>query len=228
MDREAHLAHLVAEHETFRSCLDGDLAAPVSTCGDWDLRALAEHMGHGNRWAATAVTEGRGDHPDSPVPAGRAAFLSWYDDSSDMLVSALSTDPAAPAWSFHGNGSVGFWRRRRALEVLVHRRDAELALGRISPIDPALAADGVAEVFEVMAPRQIARGRAVAPTAAVRLDATDVDGSWTYGPGEPVARLSGRAEDLLLLLWGRVSRDGVAWNGDRVAGERILDGPLVP
>ncbi|HEY1180522.1 MAG TPA: maleylpyruvate isomerase family mycothiol-dependent enzyme [Phytomonospora sp.] len=228
MDPDSHLAHLVTEHETFRSCLDGDLTAHVTTCGDWDLRALAEHMGHGNRWAAAAVTEGRGDHPDSPVPADRAGFLAWYDDSADLLVAALSADPATPAWSFHGTGSIGFWRRRRALEALVHRRDAELALGRTSPIDPAFAADGVAEVFEVMAPRQIARGRATAPTVALRLDAVDVGESWTHGPGEPVARMSGRAEDLLLLLWGRASRDGVTWDGDRVAGERILDGPLVP
>lgn len=226
MDPKLHLSHLIGEHEVFRACLDEDLTAPVKTCGDWDLRDLAEHLGQSNMWVATAVAEGHGDYPRPPAPSGRDEFLDWFDGTTDALVSALSADPGEPAWSFAPPGTVGFWRRRRALETLVHRWDAELALGATGPLDPELSGDGVAEVFEVMAPRQIARGRAVAPTVALRLAATDLGAEWTYGPGEPVATLSGRAEDLLLLLWGRVSRDGFAWDGDRIAGGLVLDGPL--
>ncbi|MGI5328418.1 hypothetical protein [Actinomadura nitritigenes] len=39
------------------------------------------------------------------------------------------------------------------LEALVHRWDAENALGNRRPLDPVLAGEGVAEVFDTMAPR---------------------------------------------------------------------------
>ncbi|MEU7416850.1 hypothetical protein [Streptomyces antibioticus] len=104
------------------------------------------------------------------------------------------------------------------------------ALGRPTPMDPALAADGVAEVFDTMALRMIAKGAATPPSRAVRLTTTDTGHAWTYGPDEPVAQLSGTAEDLLLLLWGRKPRDteSVTWEGDREAGLAVLAGPLVP
>jgi hypothetical protein len=76
----------------------------------------------------------------------------------------------------------------------------------------------------------IARGRAVPPTVALQLAATDTGSAWTYGPGNPVAVVSGTAENLLLTLWGRLPRtgDALTWEGDRQAGQRVLDGPLVP
>ena len=112
----------------------------------------------------------------------------------------------------------------------MHRWDAENALGSAAPMDVALAADGVAEVFDTMTPRMIARGAAKEPEQAVRITAADSGGSWTYGPGERIAEISGRAEDLLLMLWGRKPQDtdSVAWIGDREAGLRVLAGPLVP
>lgn len=81
-----------------------------------------------------------------------------------------------------------------------------------------------------MAPRQVARGRTVPPKVALRLEATDTGATWTYGPGTPVAVLAGTEESLLLTLWGRLPRtdDALTWEGDRHAGERVLDGPLVP
>ncbi|MFI7410282.1 maleylpyruvate isomerase family mycothiol-dependent enzyme [Streptomyces sp. NPDC049627] len=73
------------------------------------------------------------------------------------------------------------------------------------------------------------KGLAKPPERALRLVATDTGGSWTYGPGAPVATLSGPVEDLLLLLWGRREATGdapFAWVGDEEAGRRILQGPL--
>ena len=112
----------------------------------------------------------------------------------------------------------------------MHRWDAEHALGQARPMDVALASDGVAEVFDTMVWRMIARGAATEPEQAVRLTATDSGGSWTFGPGEPVAEISGTADDLLLMLWGRRPRDTdtLAWSGDRPAGLKVLAGPLVP
>ncbi|MGH1554782.1 maleylpyruvate isomerase family mycothiol-dependent enzyme [Streptomyces sp. L7] len=142
----------------------------------------------------------------------------------------LSVDPSTEAWTFSLPHTVGFWRRRRSQETLMHRWDAEHALGPTTPMDVELAADGVAEVFDTMAPRMTSRGAATYPETSVRINATDTGHCWNYGPGEPIAEISGTAEDLLLMLWGRKPRDtgSVTWTGDREAGLGVLAGPLVP
>lgn len=225
------MAELRRELDAFGALLDGDLSAPVEHCGEWRLWDLAAHMGAGNLWVVTAVEEGHGDRYDEgAAPRDRAGLKAWYAETADALVHALSADPSTEAWTFAPPHTVGFWRRRRSHETLIHRWDAEHALGSPTPVDPALAADGIAEVFDTMAPRMIARGAATRPEQAVRITAADSGRSWTYGPGEPVAEVSGTAEDLLLVLWGRKPRNtgSVTWTGDRQAGWDVLARPLVP
>ncbi|WP_281253916.1 hypothetical protein [Streptomyces pini] len=88
----------------------------------------------------------------------------------------------------------------------------------------------MAEVFDTMAPRRLTRGRAVMPGQAVRLVSTDTGASWVHGPGAPVATVSATAADLLLMLRGRAPGDDgrLVREGDRAAGLRVLEGPLVP
>ncbi|MFI8848967.1 maleylpyruvate isomerase family mycothiol-dependent enzyme [Streptomyces sp. NPDC053499] len=224
MDSACLLLHLRGELDGFRACLDGDLSVSVEHCGEWTLYDLAEHLGSSNLWAAAAVTERRGDHKPPPAPRDPAELTRWFDEASETLLKVLDTDPATEAWTFHPPHTVGFWQRRRTLEALVHRWDAEHALGTTRPLDPELAGEGVAEVFDTLAPRQVARGRVHPPRSALRLEATDTGTSWTYGPGTPVATLAAPAEQLLLLLWGRMPRtSGIFdWTGDRRAGLATL------
>lgn len=219
------------ELDAFGAVLDGDLSAPVEHCGSWKLADLAAHMGAGNLWVVAAVREGHGDsYDEGAAPRDRAGLQAWYAETADALVQALSVDPSTEAWTFFPPRTVGFWRRRRSQETLMHRWDAEHALGAAKPMDAALAADGVAEVFDTMARRMIAKGAAARPEQAVRIAATDSGRHWTYGSGEPIAEVSGTAEDLLLMLWGRKPRDtaSLTWTGDRAAGSGVLAGPLVP
>jgi len=218
-----HLAVLRDELALFQSCLSGDLSATVEHCAGWTLRDLAEHLGQGNLWAATAVVERHGKAEPPPAPAEIAA---WFADTARVLVEAVAIDPSTPAWTFGPPRTVAFWRRRRCLETLVHRWDAQHALGIAVPLEPVLCGDGIAEVFEVFVPRQVRLGRAPEPTAAVRFIATDLDGSWVLGPGEPVATLSGAAEHLMLALWNRVPWTHLA--GDSETARAALPGPLVP
>ncbi|NEA39600.1 maleylpyruvate isomerase family mycothiol-dependent enzyme [Streptomyces sp. SID11385] len=226
-----HLKALRHELDAFDSALDGDLSARVAHCGDWSLADLAVHRGAGNLWVVTAVRKrhGRG-YDEGAAPRERDALREWHARSARDLVAALSADPATEAWTFSPPRTVAFWLRRRAQETLMHRWDAEHARGATSPMDPALAADGVAEVFDTMAPRMVSRGAAVPPARAVRLTATDTGDAWVHGPGEPVAEVAGPAEGLLLMLWGRKPRDhaSLTWAGDRAAGAEALSGPLVP
>jgi uncharacterized protein (TIGR03083 family) len=226
-----YLADLRRELDAFGAVLDGDLSAPVEHCGSWRLVDLAVHMGAGNLWVVAAVREGHGrSYDEGAAPRDQAGLKAWYATTADALVHALSVDPATEAWTFFPPHTVGFWRRRRSQETLMHRWDAEHALGSTTTMDPALAADGVAEVFDTMAPRMISKRAATYPEQAVRIAATDDGRCWIYGPGEPIAEVSGTAEDLLLMLWGRKPRDAesLTWAGDRAAGLGVLAGPLVP
>src|SRR4051812_20573595 len=136
MDSESLLQHLSNELDAFRACLDGDLSVLVEHCGEWTLRDLAEHLGSSNLWAAAAVTEQHGEHEATSAPRDPDEFLRWFEESSGTLLKTLDTDPSASAWTFHPPHTVGFWQRRRALEALIHRWDAENALGNRRPLDP--------------------------------------------------------------------------------------------
>ena len=230
MESASLLRHLREELSAFRVCLDGDLAAPVAHCGTWTLHDLAEHLGSGNLWAAAAVTEQHGDHPATTAPRDPAELAQWFEETSQTLLKALDADPASRAWTFHPPHTVGFWQRRRALETLVHGWDTERSQGATRPFDPQLAGEGVAEVLDTMAPRQIVRGRARTPQTALRLEATDTGASWAYGPGIPVATLAASAEQLLLLLWGRMpsASNQFHWSGDRQGGLAVLAGIVTP
>ncbi|GAA1788866.1 maleylpyruvate isomerase family mycothiol-dependent enzyme [Planosporangium flavigriseum] len=252
MDSSDYLAQLRREFDAFEACLSGDLSTPIEHCGDWTLYDLADHLGRGNLWAAAAVTEKRGNHQSPPAPRASTELVTWFKGTSAALLTALDTDPATDAWTFFPPHTVGFWQRRRCLETLVHRWDAEHALGIPSEVDPVLAGDGIAEVIDTMVPLQIKRGRLSAPAHPIRFTATDLStgtgtatGSWILGPGDPittdrittdritadpVATVSGPAAALLLMLWGRLPHDdqAITWDGHRAAAEAALNSPLVP
>ncbi len=207
-------------------CAAASSAEDVSRYAGW----VAELPGRGNLWAAVAVTDKHGDYEAAPAPRERAALTRWFRGTCGTLLAALDTDPSGSAWTIAPPPTVGFWQRRRCLETLIHRWDAEHALRVTGPVDPALAADGVAEVVDTMAPRQVRLGRTTSPPHAIRLRAADTGSSWILGPGEPVATLDATAATLLLVLWGRLSAEdpAVTWTGDRQKALALLSGPLVP
>jgi uncharacterized protein (TIGR03083 family) len=166
MDSAGYLGHLRQEFAAFGACLaGGDLSAPVKHCGDWTLYDLADHLGGGNLWTAAGVTEQRGDYQAPAAPRDPAALATWFSGTCAVLLDALDADPAAPAWTIAPPPTVGFWQRRRCLETVIHRWDAQNAAGTPAGLDPGLADDGVAEVVDVMAPRQVRLGRTSRPGA---------------------------------------------------------------
>jgi len=156
--------------------------------------------------------------------------VKWFSGTAGVLLAALDTDPSTSAWTIAPPPTAGFWQRRRCLETLIHRWDAQQALGIPGQLDPALADDGVAEVIDTMAPRQVRLGRRSAPSHAVRLCAGDTGSTWILGPGEPVATIRATAASLLLMLWGRLPAESpaIAWEGDRRTAQAALGGALVP
>ena len=181
-----------------------------------------------HRWAEAVVRTGerqrqsQDDVPDAELP-------DWYAACADALLTQLSVDPASPTWTFTGAGTVAFWRRRQALEAAVHRVDAERSAGCEHPVPDDLAEDGVAEVVEVLHPRQVQLGRTEEPACSAQLVSTS-GRRWLLGHGPTCATVSGPASDLLLLLWRRRVRSEEVFTveGDLAALDALLSHRLTP
>lgn len=226
-----HLAHLEADALAVADVLrTADPGARVPAC-DWTLGDLARHLGVVHRWATTVVRTGeRAPMPEDPHVAD-ADLADWLAQGAGALLAVLAqTPPDRPCWTFSGPGTVAWWRRRQALETAVHRVDAERAAGRPYALADDLAEDGVAEVLEVMLPRQVRLQRAPEPATGLRLVSTTSGRAWQLGPEPASSVLSGSPGDLLLVLWRRLPRTapGVVAGGDLVALDALLGTALTP
>lgn len=151
-----YLAHLRSESRRFRDVLATcDPSARVPACPDWDAADLLWHLTRVQWFSARTVrTRPAAADEGAPGPQRPASYdelLVAFDEHSASLVAELeAADPADPAWTWSSDQSVGFTFRRQAHEALIHRLDAEQTAGAVTPLDAALAADGVAELLGVM------------------------------------------------------------------------------
>ena len=196
------------------------------------------------RWATTAAATAT--EPDREVfrsaPADDEGLGDWLRSGTAALVETLQhVDPAAPTWHlFPGVPLVaGIWPRRQAHEILVHRWDAEAAVGATTALDAELASDGIDEYFGVMLPRLLEREALSLPDSSLHVHCTDVAGEWLVQRGSDGrldvrrehakgdAALRGPAAALLLRLWGRDDSGGgidVVGNEDAAAAWLALGG----
>ena len=220
VDAERHLAALRREGAALSAAARDDLAAPVPSCPEWAVTDLVGHVGRiYERVAKVVRRHADAEIPvsDAPLPAGDA-LLDWFDGTHAELVDALATeDPDTPCWNWSGNDlRARFWVRRMAHETAVHRWDAQLAHGTPDPVEPELAADGVAEMLEVFLPRALRRRPVDGLAGTFAVIATDTGDAWHgrlwpdraetargAAPTPPDAALRGTAPDLLLAFWGR-------------------------
>jgi len=246
-----YLAHIRHDSARFREVLATcDPAARVPSCPDWNAADLLWHLTTVQHWWCAMIA----NRPQSPEEMGYAepprperydALLAAYDDAHAAFVAALeSADPAEPAYSWSSDPAdhtVGFTYRRQAHEALIHRVDAELAAGSVTPLDPVLAADGVDETLDVMYGALPAWGRFDPEQRFVEFRITDAGTSvWTQlgvfngtapddgkdfvdekdmpvvpDPGVPAdAVVTGTAADLDAWLWHRRDDTGITVSGD--------------
>jgi uncharacterized protein (TIGR03083 family) len=240
-----HRAAVADETATFVGTVKAaDLDTPVPSCPGWTLSDLVRHAGSVQRWFSTLLRQGIQERPlsrdvDLKLPAGPQGLPDWLADSAAEAADAFTTiEPDAPMWAWGADQHARFWARRMLFETLVHRVDAELALGLRPVIDLGLAQDGVDE-FLVNLPFAafFAPGTAELRAAdrTIRFRCTDGDGDWLVrlrpdslglvadadAAADADATVEAPAADLLLLLYGRLDRtaDGVRTSGD----EALLD-----
>jgi uncharacterized protein (TIGR03083 family) len=226
-----YLDLLAAEGSALISAVrHGPLNAAVPTCPGWDVRALSAHIGTTWRWSGQVVRERlQGPAPyDMPTDLKDDEVQPYLENGLETLLEALGNcPPDAEMWGFgRPPRTSSFWRRRQAMETVVHRVDAELAVGEPPRVQPGVAAEGIAEFLEVMLPRM--HYKQDPPPGALKLIATDTGDEWTCGDqGGEVGTLTGRAEDLFLVLWGRGDASALQEGGDPgiLAGWRALGAP---
>ncbi|MEV0619248.1 maleylpyruvate isomerase family mycothiol-dependent enzyme [Nonomuraea sp. NPDC050404] len=223
--------------------LAGDLSVPVPTCPGWTIAELVTHVGQTHRWAVHVLRDRVQERIWSrQVPSGLAEGQSgdaaWLTAGAAELVETLRvTDPAMEVWTWGPDGRASWWPRRMLFELVIHRVDAELALG-IDPEIPAMTAiDGIEEYLDNL-PSAVWVTRPLAELgvegATIHLHASDADGEWTItqGPAGKIEWARGHAKgdvavqgpvsDLLLLLYGRRSPDALTVHGDRALLDRWL------
>ncbi|MFF3458252.1 maleylpyruvate isomerase family mycothiol-dependent enzyme [Streptomyces sp. NPDC002730] len=262
MDHAAHFhREILAFEAAARRAVGTDEAPAVPSCPDWTMSDLVQHLGGVHRYVIRVLEERptQALDPMDPViyrlPEDREGWpvlgaapnrgplaeslIDWFADGAAALESHFrSSDPGEAVWTWSQEQTVGFWLRMQVIEAAVHRWDAERATGEPGPVDPELAADAIAQTFEVMVPA--GRSRNSAPRGSgerYRFSRTDGSESWTvYFEGDDVlvtngselcdVEVSGTASDLMLFLWQRIPADLLEVKGDREVLDRYFT--LVP
>ncbi len=237
------LAHLDADSHLLAAAAARGLEPDVPCCPGWTVHDLVAHMGYVISQKAEIVAGGWVDEwPPRTHLAEGADPLEWYRAESVRLYETLAAaDPNAPAVTFGSDKTVAFWIRRMAHEAVVHRVDAEQAHGYESAIDPELAVDGVAELFDVFITGYRPWASFDPGEDVVRVEVADR--SWTVRLGRLVGSRRGRDYDLpttvlepeatpgavvtgepdrmLLWMWGRAPISDVTVAGEFELAERF-------
>ena len=153
LTREQYLIHLNADYQLLSAAIP-ESPVDVPSCPGWTTKDLAKHMAHVYLGQAYVVETGsQAENKEHLAPYPRTEdfmeFMSW---GFAAITKALDINrPERPTWSWHhSDHSVDFWFRRMAHETVIHRIDAEQAIGTVSKIDEALAIDGVDEVLDFL------------------------------------------------------------------------------
>jgi uncharacterized protein (TIGR03083 family) len=174
------------------------------------------------------------------VPAPQAPeLIPWFREGARQLEEAArSTQPDEPVWHWSGDARARTHYRMMAFETAVHRWDAESARSDPQPVTTALAADGIAQTFEVMLPMRRRANQAPAGSGErYRFVPTDIDESWLvrFDPedvtvrteaGEADVTVRATASDLFLFLWQRMPAERLTVEGDTKLLDRYFE--LVP
>lgn len=247
METGEHIAALRRDGQLLADAAQqAGLAAAVPSCPPWQVRDLLRHTGYVHRWAAGYVAEQHAEYqPDEPsendVLRGGPPddeLIDWFRAGHAELVRTLtSADPAVACWTFLPAPSpLAMWARRQAHETAIHRVDAELAAGGVTPFPADFAADGIDELLVAMFGRDAAgltaeqqSGRRLVLQVVASDEHADpsawlaeltADGTQaakvSRGQGPADCTLAGPASGLYQLLWNRCDP---ATAGVTVAGD---------
>ena len=229
LDAATYRTHVESFGRALADAAEGHLAEGVPSCPDFTVETLVKHAATFCQWVAAILDEG--GLAVAPNEVGEGEPIELHRKEHASLVEALSTvDFDHDCWSWGTDQHARFWFRRAAHELAIHCWDVQNAVGTPSPIDPALAFDGVDEFAREFSPVHPIFGPGAAAKLGVEGETihfhpTDTDGEllitcrgdhWEvtneHAKGSVAAR--GPAEDLYLFAWGRVPVSNLEVFGD--------------
>lgn len=243
MDGDRHLGVVTRESGRLAAAIRGDVAAPVRRYPRWSVADLGRHVGQVHRWVTGAVATGATERPPRPdvSAVADADVPGWLEAGAHALVETLAqASPEEPVWTIsRDDGTVGFWRRRMAIETTLHRWDAEDAVAEPGPVPQWLALEAVDEALHIYLVERLAGADVGGSGQRLQLDC-GAGRCWSVtfradgvavevGVADGEAVIQAPPLDVWLLLTGRRSADEVTVTGDRAVAElcvRVAD--MVP
>ncbi len=211
------------------------LDADVPSCEGWTVADVLDHTAYVYLHKVAWLRERRPPDPWPPREFADREPRAFFDEATTALLEALeSRDPDEVVGTpWESDQTIGFWYRRMALEIAVHRYDAELAHGVPTPIDDELATDGIDEVLRTMLAGSSWSEFDTEEPLDARIRVTAGGRSWTVAAdlrsvtvvegdtNEVATEIAGRPEDVFLWLWGRRDGDVLAITGDHDLAARL-------
>ncbi len=218
------------DHDTERLLAMGerDLTAQVPCCPGWDVRDVLAHTAEVYEHKVRMMADNGWPSPWPPADfADRDPLDFLRQAKADLFEEFARHQPDEQTTTFSPDDTtITFWMRRMALEVAIHRYDAELAHGEMSPVPDDLALDGIDEMLRVMlevdesedVPTDHPVEAMVAVEAAGRrwlCDLRERSVTITTDSANPAAAtVGGDPAVVFLWLWGRVGDERVERSGD--------------
>ena len=229
MENSRFLECLAEDYGRIRAVVPGNLGRLVPTCPEWTVGDLVQHVGA--VYLHKVVTLQDGSAPSEWPPAGLndeepVALLDRAYAELEAELGRRGPEAFSPTW-YEPDQSVGFWVRRMAQETVIHRIDAELAVGvPVAPVPDDLAIDGIDELLKVFvaydlkkSPQDFAETLAESPGWSYTINTAGVEwligtspGSFSVGggPGMTVPdfsnvdiAISGTPTAMLRWVWNR-------------------------
>ena len=235
MNEEPLLDVVAVDGRTLIAAANSNWTRPIPDCPGWDAAALVRHTGGVLAWMAAIVESGERASFRSlpPAPADDAGLSAWFLDNVRRTVGVLrDAAPEREVWTFStiGEHTVGWWRRRLAVEMAIHRWDAEYAVAdqagapAPTPLDGNVAAAGIDEFVSEFLPGLLAQQSTPLQAGRLHVAATDGKTAWSLdlsrqgahvaGDVAPDATVRGTRSDILLWMTNR-STGSVNLDGDR-------------
>ena len=231
MNHDDYIATLKSDAAAFVDAARAvDFDAQVPSCPEWTARDLVRHMGGHHRWVRGNLDrtpedgmQPVGDYEPAPEGAGVADWVAAGAAALADRLGEVGSEQRCWTW-VPEQSTTGFWARRTTNETAVHRWDLQNTAGIPTPIDAALAVDGIDEHLSIVRLGYLGG----APTGAgetVHLHATDAPGEWlvrleadgmhvTSEHAKGAVAVRGPASDLLLVVHHRAPASTVDVFGD--------------
>ncbi|MBA3233840.1 MAG: maleylpyruvate isomerase N-terminal domain-containing protein [Propionibacteriales bacterium] len=226
LDPERYLALIDADTERLITLGERGLKIPIPCLDGWDVAEVLWHVAGVYEHKVRVMADNAWPEPWPPAHFEDKDEIEFLREAQTDLFEEFSRhDPAEQTTTFGADTTIAFWMRRMALEVAVHRYDAELAHADTTPIPDDESLDGIDELLRLMLEADESEGIVTrSPVDALvavesagrrwlcdaRADALSVSDDMST---PATATVSGQPMTVFLWLWGREPDESVERSG---------------